>query len=84
MCINFCGYFLGNFWKILGYFIFQRLVTLFGAQKEQKDVRWIVDYFDSNFFCWFFVSKNGSFLASFFFSFKSNVYQFLEVNDKEV
>ena len=36
MCINFCGYFLGNFWKILGYFIFQRLVTLFGAQKEQK------------------------------------------------
>ena len=26
--INWCSYFLGNFWKFLGYFIFQRLVTL--------------------------------------------------------
>ena len=26
--INYCGYFLGNYWKKLGYFLIQHLVTL--------------------------------------------------------
>ena len=32
--INCCIYLLGNFWKLLGYFIFQHLVTL-----EERDFR---------------------------------------------
>ena len=28
---NCCGYFLGNFWMNLGYFLFQHLVTLNGT-----------------------------------------------------
>ena len=26
--LNYCDYFLGNFWKNLGYFLIQHLVTL--------------------------------------------------------
>ena len=32
---NSCVYFLGNFCKILGYFLFQNLVALLGANKKK-------------------------------------------------
>ena len=28
LMLNYCGYFLGNFWKTLGYFFIQHLITL--------------------------------------------------------
>ena len=31
LCKNCCGYFLGNHWKHLGYFLLQHLVTLFSS-----------------------------------------------------
>ena len=34
-----CGYFLGNFWSILGYFLFQHSVTLF-ANNNNNIEKW--------------------------------------------
>ena len=36
-CKNYCCYFLGNFWKHLGYFLLQHLVTLNGFSIPMGD-----------------------------------------------
>ena len=34
LMLNYCDYFLGNFWKKLGYFLVQHLVTLTWTRED--------------------------------------------------
>ena len=41
--LNYCDYFLGNFWKNLGYFLIQHLVTLIIGEIRRKRMSVIED-----------------------------------------
>ena len=53
---NCCGYFLGNFWKYLGYFVLRNLVTLVQKHNERERERERV----SNFFIVLWLSIPGN------------------------
>ena len=77
---NWSGYFLGNFWRNLGYFLLQHLVTLQGSQASLDDEHWAEMFLIVFFVKIVFIELGGSMLPKQLSSWQTSfIFVFFEI-----